>query len=93
MTGQSGTGGDDAKRSIPLDDFLALIDQGQLSLDELGRGMHLCYLNARDLVEDAEVLLNRRPGRALSLAILAWEELAKILIFGNAASKLRNHLT
>ena len=47
--------------------------------------MHLAFLNATGLVEDAELLRERRPGRALSLAVLALEETAKIFLLADAA--------
>ena len=70
-----------------MKNFLAGFNRGKLGPEELGRGMHLCFINARALVEDAEVLLPKSPGRALSLAILALEEIGKIFLLCNAAAK------
>lgn len=50
-------------------------------LDDRGiaLGMHLCYENARCLVEEASLLKrNGYSGRAFSLGVLALEELAKV---------------
>jgi AbiV family abortive infection protein len=62
--------------------------QGKMTLEEIGRGMHKCYLNARSLIEDANTLLPSRPARAISLAVLAMEETAKIFLLTNAAAKV-----
>jgi len=67
-------------------DFLALFDQGRPSVDELGRGMHLCFRNACCLIDDAEALLERSPARAITLSVLALEETAKIFLLCNAAA-------
>jgi AbiV family abortive infection protein len=72
---------------ISISDFLQKFQHGKLTSEELGRGMHLCFLNASSLVDDAELLLETSPGRALSLAILALEELGKIFILCNWAAK------
>jgi len=66
--------------------FLAQFDEGEITVEEVGRGMHVSFLNARSLVEDAELLLERRPARALSLAVLAMEETAKIFTLCTAAA-------
>ena len=55
-------------------------------MEEIGRGMHKSFRNARALVEDAELLLECRPARALSLAVLAVEETAKVFLLTNAAA-------
>lgn len=56
----------------PLDDEKAAI------------GMHYCFLNAKDLYEDAKLLKkNKRYSRAFSLLILSLEELSKIPILLN----------
>lgn len=51
---------------------------GPLTDAEIARGAHFCYLNARRLLEDARVLADRSPGHALSLTVLALEELGKV---------------
>ena len=61
----------------------------RLSIDEIGRGMHKSYKNAADLIADAELLLEHRPERALSLAVLAIEEIAKVVLLMNAAVRAR----
>lgn len=60
---------------------------GSASSDELARGMHLSYRNAELLLQDATHLLASSPGRALSLAILAMEETAKVFILFEIAIK------
>jgi AbiV family abortive infection protein len=50
-----------------------------LSLRETAQGLTACYLNALALLDDARLLVaNGREPRALSLTILALEELAKV---------------
>lgn len=66
-------------------EFAKHIRTGKLSVEEIGRGMHKSYRNARHLVEDAETLLEKRPGRAISLAVLALEEIAKVILLAEAA--------
>ena len=68
-------------------EFLRTIRTGQLSVDEIGCGMHKCFINACELIQDAELLLEPRPGRALSLAVLAIEEIAKTVLLANAAAR------
>jgi AbiV family abortive infection protein len=52
-----------------------------LSPNQIALGMHLCYRNAVALLEDARILaVNRRCARALSLTVIAIEELGKILM-------------
>jgi AbiV family abortive infection protein len=46
--------------------------------------MHRAYRNARDLAEDAQLLLKQRPARAISLAVLALEETAKIFLLAES---------
>jgi AbiV family abortive infection protein len=70
-----------------LKKFLGTIRTGQLSVDEIGRGMHKSFNNATELIEDADLLLAHRPERALSLAVLALEEIAKIILLANAAAR------
>ena len=66
------------------------IRTGQLSVDEIGRGMHKSFKNAAELIADAELLLEQRPARALSLAVLAVEEIAKVVLLTNAAVRAGN---
>lgn len=49
--------------------------------------MHLCFVNASNLTRDAEGLLTESPDRAISLSILAWEEIGKIYLLCTAAAK------
>lgn len=63
-----------------LDLLEVLKPPAEVSSEELAVGMHKCFANAGTLLEDARLLLERSPGRALSLAILALEETAKIFI-------------
>ena len=68
--------------------FLQLLDEkrGPLTNEQIARGMHFCYSNASDLLEDAKILLkNRRIARAFGLCVLCLEELAKIPLLGNGA--------
>ena len=60
---------------------------GTVSVDEIGRGMHKTFVNARSLLEDAETLREKRPGRAISLGILAMEEIGKVVLLANAAAR------
>jgi AbiV family abortive infection protein len=53
--------------------------------------MHKAYTNACALIEDAETLLPTRPERAISLAVLAMEETAKIFLLCNAIVKAAEH--
>jgi AbiV family abortive infection protein len=71
-------------------EFIKTIRSGNLSNEEIGKGMHKSFINARELIEDAELLLSHRPARALSLAILALEETAKTVLLTNAAAKARD---
>jgi AbiV family abortive infection protein len=70
-----------------LDEFLRTIRTGQLSVDEIGKGMHKSFRNATGLLEDADLLFEHRPERSLSLAVLALEEIAKIVLLANAAAR------
>lgn len=52
---------------------------GPLSLAEIERGMHVITQNARDLLDDAEILFReQRYPRAVALAILSVEEIGKL---------------
>jgi AbiV family abortive infection protein len=67
--------------STKLDQF----DSGPISDAEIARGMHLSFVNAQNLFEDAELLYkNDRFGRAQSLLVLALEELGRIPLLLNA---------
>lgn len=70
-----------------LQEFLQSVHGGKLSVDDIGRGMHKCFKNASELVEDAELIIKQRPARALSLAVLAIEEIAKVILLANAAAR------
>jgi len=61
--------------------FLSQFKGQPLTDEQIASGMHLCYWNAKELFEDAE-LLNKSGSyaRAFSLAILSLEELAKVPI-------------
>jgi len=76
-----------AKLDIGIDEFLAGFSDGELSVDAIGHGMHMCFINARSLARDAEVLLPTSPARALSLGILALEELGKIILLAEVAAR------
>ncbi|MCD6705759.1 MAG: AbiV family abortive infection protein [Thiobacillus sp.] len=72
------------KQTEDIEKLLARLSSGQnpkrpLSIDETAEGLTACYLNGLALIEDARLLAaNGREPRALSLTILALEELAKI---------------
>lgn len=68
-------------------EFMKTLRTGTLSVDEIGRGMHKSFINARGLIEDAETLLEQRPGRSISLAILAIEEIGKVVLLANAVPR------
>jgi len=60
-------------------------DSGAIYDPEIARGMHLSFVNAQNLVEDAELLYkNERFGRAQSLLVLALEELGRIPLLADA---------
>jgi AbiV family abortive infection protein len=71
---------------MDIKELLRTIRTGQLSVDEIGRGMHKSFINANELIEDADILIAHRPERAISLAVLALEEIAKIILLANAAA-------
>ena len=72
------------KHSEDIDKLLARLGGGQnpkklLSVDETAEGLTDCYVNGLTLLDDARLLAaNDREPRALSLTILALEELAKV---------------
>ena len=73
-----------SKQPEDIEKLLARLSEGQnskpiLSLDETAEGLTACYLNGLSLLDDARLLATHgRIPRALSLTILALEELAKV---------------
>jgi hypothetical protein len=66
-------------------------DRGPLTDEQIAMGMHLSFINAQELYEDALLLYrNERFGRTLSLLVLALEELGRIPVLLNAVSINRN---
>lgn len=60
-------------------------DLSKLSVNEVAKVISVCYHNAKSLLDDAKLLLSHnRPPRAVSLAILADEELAKASLLTKA---------
>src|SRR5712691_10537020 len=60
--------------------------QDPLFRRQIAEGMHTCFCNSVSLLEDARLLAKHdRLGRALSLSILAMEELAKVSLVCDAA--------
>ncbi len=57
------------------------------SAADLAKGMHLCYKNGAALLAEARTLRDSSPGRALALAILALEEIAKIFVLAEFVSR------
>ena len=72
------------KQIQDIENLLTRLSSGQnpkriLCIRETAQGLTACYLNALALLEDARLLAaNRHEPRALSLTILALEELAKV---------------
>ena len=67
-----------------MKNFLKKFKGKPLNDEKAAIGMHYCFLNAKDLYEDAKLLKkNKRYSRAFSLLILSLEELAKIPILLN----------
>lgn len=67
-----------------MKNFLEKFQGKPLSDDQVALGMHLCFCNAKELLEDAELLKkNRKYARAFSLAVLSLEELAKVPMLAN----------
>lgn len=57
------------------------------SAEAIARGWNLCLENARELVEEAELLMREgRVPRVVSLSTLAWEELGKAVLIAESAS-------
>jgi AbiV family abortive infection protein len=64
-----------------MKDFLSRFEGKPLDKKQIAKAMHLCYINAKDLFDEAKLLKeNGRNARAISLAILALEEFGKIPI-------------
>ena len=63
-----------------INEFIEDTHDGYISTEDLGIGMHKCFTNAAELIEDAKLLLEKRPGRSISLTILSIEELGKIIL-------------
>jgi AbiV family abortive infection protein len=58
--------------------------KGPLTDEQVATGLHFCYCNASDLLDDAKILLkNHKTARAFGLCILCLEELAKIPLLSN----------
>lgn len=67
-----------------MKEFLAEFRGRPLSHEQIATGMHLCFCNAKELFQDAELLKkNQRLARALSVVILSLEELAKVALLAN----------
>lgn len=62
-----------------MKDFLSRFKGKPLDKKQIATAMHLCYVNARALLDEAKLLKeNGRNARAISLTILALEEFGKI---------------
>lgn len=59
----------------------------QVTLDDLASGVHGCFTNARQLVQDASALRSTSPARSFALAVLAMEETAKIFLLTEFAAR------
>lgn len=67
-----------------MKDFMSGFRGQPLDKKQIAVGMHLCYMNARALADEARLLReNGRHARALSLTVLALEELGKIPLICN----------
>lgn len=67
-----------------MKNFLKKIEGKALGDDQIALGMHLCFCNAQELLEEAELLeKNGKYARAFSFAILSLEELAKVPMLAN----------
>jgi AbiV family abortive infection protein len=71
---------------MKIEEFLSQFSEGAIDTEEIGRGMNLCFTNAEALIEDAKILRISRPGRSISLAVLALEEIGKIFLLVNVAA-------
>jgi AbiV family abortive infection protein len=70
-----------------LNSFFAHLDKGKPSIDDYGRGMHMCFKNAESLLTEAEYLRGVKSPRALSLGVLALEEIGKIFLLCDVAGR------
>jgi len=67
-----------------MKNFLKKFKGKPLNDEKAAMGMHYCFLNAKDLYEDAKLLKkNKRRSRVFGLLILSLEELSKIPILLN----------
>lgn len=70
---------------ISWNDFKSYFMGEPIEKEQIAKGMHLCYMNARAMVDESRLLKeNGHYARALSLIILALEELGKIPLMMNA---------
>lgn len=68
-----------------MDDFKSGLVGKPIKENQIASGMHLCYMNAKALLSESKLLKeNGHHARALSLVILALEELGKILFIMGA---------
>ena len=68
-----------------MKDFLRRFDSGAVGDEEIARGMHLSYKNSRRLARESRILSwVGSPDRAMALAVLGLEELARIPLLLNA---------
>lgn len=66
-------------------DVLLNSAKGPLNNDQIASGLHFCYCNACDLLDEAKLLLqHRKLARSFALLVLSLEELAKIPLLSNA---------
>jgi len=69
---------------MSMKEFISGFSGKPLDKKQIAKGMHLCYMNARALRDEAILLKqNNHHARALSLIILGLEELGKIPMFCN----------
>ena len=70
---------------ISMNDFKSYFIGEPIEKEQVVKGMHLCFMNAKAMVDESRLLKeNGHHARALSLIILALEELGKIPIMMNA---------
>jgi AbiV family abortive infection protein len=79
--------------TVKIEDRLTNLLRGEphrepLFVRQTAEGMHACYQNAVSLLADSRLLASRqRYARALSLVVLAWEDLSKVpALYGMAFS-------
>ncbi len=74
----------------PLRNFLEQF-KGKLTDEQVATGAHFCFMNAKELFEEANILKEHgKYARALSLAILSLEELGKVIILPSVLSINKN---